>query len=130
MKRVLTFGVFDLLHYGHVRLFERAKQLDEEAHLIVAVQRDSAVNKYKPDAVLKCNEDIRTYMVNSVRYVDEVVFYSDVDIDIQKYDFDILCLGADQIHAGFQRAIEYCKAHDKVVIVLERTKGISSSMLR
>ena len=129
MKRVLTFGVFDLLHYGHVRLFERAKQLDNDVHLIVAVQKDSAVNKYKPKTTLKCPEEIRSYMVKSVRYVDEVVLYSDVDVDIQNIDCDILCLGEDQTHAGFQRAVEYCKTHN-VVVVVERTKGISSSMLR
>lgn len=130
MKRVLTFGVFDLMHYGHIRLFERAKHIDENVHLVVAVQRDSAVTKYKPEAVLKYNEEIRSYMVESIRYVDEVVSYTDVDRDVQTIDFDILCLGEDQTHAGFQRAIEYCQKHEKEVIVLSRTKGISSSMLR
>lgn len=130
MKRVLTFGVFDLMHYGHIRLFERAKHIDENVHLVVAVQRDSAVTKYKPEAVLKYNEEIRSYMVESIRYVDEVVSYTDVDRDVQTIDFDILCLGEDQTHAGFQRAIEYCQKHKKEVIVLSRTKGISSSMLR
>ena len=72
----------------------------------------------------------RLIMVSSVKYVDEVVIYNDVDIDIQKVDFDIFVKGPDQNHDGFKRAEEWCRKNGKEVIVLPRTEGISSSMLR
>ena len=72
----------------------------------------------------------RLYMVSTLKYVDEVVVYKDVDIDIQNIDFDILVRGEDQQHAGFQRAFDWCARNGKEVIMLTRTQGISSSMLR
>ena len=69
-------------------------------------------------------------MVAGIRYVDEVVTYKDVDKDIVNIDFDILAVGPDQKHEGFQRAIEWCKKHGKDVVVIPRTEGISSSLLR
>ena len=52
--------------------------------------------------------DERVYMVSTIKYVDEVVTYADVDIDIQKIDFDVFARGEDQNHAGFQRAVKWC----------------------
>ena len=69
-------------------------------------------------------------MVSTIRYVDEVVTYQDVDKDIQHIDFDVLVLGQDQNHPGFQRAIEWCREHGKEVVRLPRTEGISSTLLR
>lgn len=127
-RKVLTFGVYDLLHKGHILLFKHAKEKGD--FLIVAVQDDGAVLKYKPTAQMVNNTDERTFMVESIRYVDKVVTYTDVDEDIQHIDFDILVTGPDQIHSGFQRAIKWCLEHGKKHIVIERTDGISSSMLR
>ena len=70
------------------------------------------------------------YMVSAIKYVDEVVVYRDVDKDIQKIEFDIFAKGPDQQHAGFQRAVEWCKVNNKEVVVIPRTEGISSTMLR
>ena len=72
----------------------------------------------------------RLYMVSSIKYVDEVIVYKDVDEDIQKIEFDIFAKGPDQQHAGFQRAVSWCKAHEKQVVTIPRTEGISSTMLR
>ena len=72
----------------------------------------------------------RMFMVSAIRWVDEVITYNDVDVDIQHICFDIFAKGPDQQHAGFQRAVEWCKANGKVVEVIPRTEGISSSMLR
>ena len=69
-------------------------------------------------------------MVSTIKYVDEVVLYRDVDKDIQNIEFDIFAKGPDQIHEGFQRAIKWCEDHDKEVVVIPRTEGISSSLLR
>ena len=128
MKKILTFGVFDTLHRGHIRLFERAKQFGD--YLIVAVQTDENVLKYKPDAHLINTLDERLYMVNSIRYVDEVVCYDDVDNTIKLIEFDVFVIGEDQSHEGFQKAIEWCSKEGKDVVVLERTKGISSTQIR
>ena len=70
------------------------------------------------------------YMVSTIRYVDEVVLYRDVDKDLPNFDFDVFAKGPDQMHAGFQRAVEWCRENGKEVVVIPRTEGISSSMLR
>lgn len=132
MKRILTFGVYDMLHIGHMLLFKHAKELfpEEECELIVAVQDGDSILKYKPEAKMIYTTEERMYMVSAIRYVDEVVTYQDVDIDIQKIDFDVFAKGPDQIHAGFLRAVDWCKANGKEVVVIPRTEGISSTMLR
>lgn len=130
MKKVLTFGVFDLLHIGHVLLFKKAKELSEGGQLIVAVQESDFILKYKPDTELVNDTPMRMFMVNSIKYVDRVVTYEDVDKDIQNIDFDIFAKGPDQNHTGFKRAENWCKDHGKEVVVIPRTEGISSSLLR
>lgn len=127
-KKVFTVGVYDLLHKGHVELFRRAKGLGD--YLIVATQDSDFILKYKPDAkVLNSTED-RKYMIKSIRYVDEVITYSDVDKIVQEVDFDVFVTGPDQCHEGFQRAIKWCEEHRKEHIVLGRTEGVSSSELK
>lgn len=128
MKKVLTFGVYDMLHIGHILLFQRAKALGD--HLIVAVQEGDYILKYKPDTKMIYSTEERLYMVDSIKYVDEVVTYKDVDVDIQQIDFDIFAKGPDQQHEGFQRAVRWCEQNGKEVVVLPRTEGISSTMLR
>ncbi len=131
MSTVLTVGVFDLLHYGHFELFRRAKELaGKNGKLIVAIQKDDYVKKYKPEAKLFYDWNIRAKMISALRYVDEVVPYADIDESIKTICFDSFAVGEDQIHSGFQKAIEWCKAKGKNVIRLKRTKGISSSLLR
>lgn len=128
MKTVLTFGVYDMLHIGHILLFKRAKELG--SRLIVAVQDGDTVVKYKPDTKLVYSTDERLYMVSAIRYVDEVIVYKDVDSDIKGIDFDIFVKGPDQSHTGFQRAVEWCRIHNREVVTLPRTDGISSTVLR
>mgnify|MGYP002624129267 CR=1 FL=1 len=128
MKKVLTFGVYDMLHIGHVLLFMKAKELGDE--LIVAVQDGDTVLKYKPDTKMIYTTEERLYMVSSVKYVDRVVTYKDIDRDIQNIDFDVFAKGPDQSHDGFKRAVEWCKSHGKEVVVIPRTEGISSTLLR
>ena len=127
-KTALTFGVYDMMHIGHILLFKRAKEQGEK--LIVAVQDGDFILKYKPDTRIIYTTEERLYMVSTIRYVDEVVTYQDVDKDIQHIAFDVLVLGQDQNHAGFQRAIEWCRQHGKEVVRLPRTEGISSTLLR
>ena len=130
MLRILTFGVFDLLHIGHILLFQHIKELQEDAYVVVAVQTDETIKKYKPNCEIVNNTEARMYMVHAVRFVDEVVTYTDVDKDIQHIDFDVFVKGPDQNHAGFQRAVKWCERNGKKVITIPRTDGISSSLLR
>lgn len=127
-RKILTVGVYDLLHKGHVELFRRAKGLGD--YLIVAAQDSDFILKYKPNSqVLNSTED-RKYMIKAIRYVDEVITYSDVDRIVQDIDFDVFVTGPDQIHEGFQRAIKWCEDNGKSHVVLGRTDGVSSSELK
>ncbi len=128
MKTILTVGVYDLLHLGHILLFEHAKELGD--HLIVAVQDGEYIQKYKPDTEMVYTTEERCYMVGSIKTVDEVVLYKDVDEDIKHIEFDVFAKGPDQNHEGFLRAVQWCKEHGKEVVVIPRTEGISSTMLR
>ena len=132
MIKVLTVGVYDMLHIGHILLFKHIKDQfpNEDVHLIVAVQEDDVILKYKPNTKMVYTTEERMFMVSAVRWVDEVVTYRDVDADIQQIDFDVFAKGPDQNHAGFQRASVWCEAHHKEVVVIPRTEGISSTLLR
>lgn len=128
MKKVITFGVYDYFHLGHLRLFERAKKLGD--YLIVAVQNGEYVLKYKPQAEMRYSNSERIDLVSALRVVDEVIEYQNVDEDIKKVDFDVFVVGEDQTHAGFQRAISWCKENGKEVVCLTRTPGICSSDIK
>jgi len=132
MHTILTFGVYDMLHIGHILLFKHIKDLypNEPCKLIVAVQEGDSILKYKPGTKMVYNTEERLFMVSSIYYVDEVVTYRDVDVDIQAIEFDVLAKGPDQNHAGFQRAIAWCESQGKQVVTIPRTEGISSTMLR
>lgn len=127
-KKVLTVGVYDLLHKGHVELYRRAKGLGD--YLIVAAQDSDYILKYKPNAKILNSTEDRKYMIKAIRYVDEVITYTDVDKIVKEVDFDVFVTGPDQCHEGFMRAIKWCEEHNKEHIVLGRTVGVSSSELK
>ncbi len=128
MKKVLTVGVYDLLHIGHVELFRKAKALGD--YLVVAVQDSAVVEKFKPEAKLVYSTEERMYMVDAIKHVDEVIVYNDVSDIVKSADFDIFAKGPDQSHAGFQAAVKWCEDNGKEVVTLRRTEGISSSELK
>lgn len=128
MKKVLTVGVFDYFHLGHLCLFENAKKLGD--YLIVAVQDGDCILKTKPDANVLYTTEQRIHMISSLKVVDEVVVYQDVDTILPQVDFDVFAKGPDQVHAGFQRAVAWCEEHGKEVKILPRTPGISSSAIK
>ena len=128
MKKVITVGVFDYFHLGHLRLFENAKKLGD--YLTVAVQEEDVILKTKPDAKVLYTTEQRIDMVKALRIVDEVITYRNVDEDLPKADFDIFAIGEDQTHAGFQRAVKWCKENGKQVVRLPRTQGICSSEIK
>ena len=117
-----------MLHIGHILLFKHAKELGDE--LTVAVQESDSVLKYKPNTNMVYTTEDRLFMVNSIRYVDKDVTYRNVDEDIKHIDFDVFAKGPDQNHEGFERAVEWCRANGKDVVVIPRTEGITSTMLR
>lgn len=126
--RVLVFGVFDYFHYGHLMLLKRAAAYGD--YLIAAVQKDEEIHKTKPNTKVLYAFQQRVALISAIRYVDEAIAYTQVDETVPLIDFDILVLGSDQNHPGFQRAIQWCKANEKQVITLPRTPNISSSQLR
>lgn len=128
VKKIITVGVFDYFHLGHLRLFENAKKLGD--YLIVAVQDGDSILKTKPDAKILYTTDQRIDLVRSLRVVDEVIIYQDVDKTLPKVDFDVFAIGGDQTHAGFQRAVKWCEDNGKEVVRLSRTPGICSSQIK
>ena len=127
MKKVLTFGVYDLTHIGHIKLFERAKALGD--YLIVAIQETEYIKKTKPNAYNVYNTEERLYFIDSIKFVDKVITYKNVNEDIKNIDFDIFVKGPDQCHTGFQEAINWCIEQNKEIITLPRTEDISTSEL-
>lgn len=128
MKKVITFGVFDYFHYGHLKLLERCKALGD--YLIVATQDDENVIKNKPNCNLLYPLDERMEMIKALKIVDEVIPYSQVDETIKEVDFDILVVGPDQVNSHFMEAKKYAKEKGKEVIVLSRTEGICSTDIK
>ena len=126
--RVLTVGVFDYFHYGHLKLFERCKAYGD--HLIVAVQDSDWILKYKPTSKILYTTEQRIEIVSALKIVDETIVYRDVDEIVKEVDFDVFCRGEDQSHAGFLAASEWAQAHGKKVVVLPRTPGISSTAIK
>lgn len=125
---VLTFGVFDYFHYGHLKLLERCKNLGDV--LTVAVQADEEIHKTKPNAIILYSLSQRMEMIKALKCVDNVVSYTQMDVTIKTLNFDILVVGPDQNHPGILRAIEWAKSQGKEVVTLPRTPGISSTEIR
>lgn len=129
MKRVLTFGVFDYFHLGHLRLFKQCKEYGD--YLIVAVQNDDSILKFKPNANTLYSTIERVEMIESLRIVDKVIIYDVINIaTLMKIDFDVLALGEDHHGQRFDIAKTWCVEHDKDVIRLKRTPGICSTNIK
>lgn len=125
MKRILTYGTFDLLHYGHIRLLKRAKALGD--YLIVALSTDE-FNAGKGKKAYH-NYETRKQMLEAIRYVDLVIpeeCWEQKISDVQKYNVDIVVMGSDW--AGSDK-FDYLKDHCEVVY-LPRTEGISTSQIK
>lgn len=129
MRKILTFGVYDYLHLGHLRLFKQCKKYAD--YLIVAVQDGNYILKFKPDAQVFYSTEERVEMLEALRIVDKVVVYDTVGVPaLEKIDFDILALGEDHIGARFDEITNWCAEHGKVVVRLKRTPGVCSSDIK
>lgn len=124
MKKVITYGTYDLLHYGHIRLLERAKALGD--YLIVGVTSDDFdISRGKINTQQSLMERIEA--VRATGLADEIVIeqYEGQKIDdIQKYRVDIFTVGSDWV-GYFDYLNEYCQ-----VVYLDRTQGVSSTEIR
>ena len=130
-KKIVTFGVFDLFHFGHLKLFLKIKeQFGQDCFLIVCVQSSEKILKYKPKNQILYSTKERVDMIKALKCVDEVKIYDDIDEDIKQVDFDIWVKGPDQIHQGFQDAMKWCDENNKKYVILQRTQGISSTYVK
>lgn len=125
MKRVLTYGTYDLLHYGHIRLLKRARALGD--YLVVAISTD----EFNATKGKKSYHDYKTRkeMLEAVRYVDLVIpeeNWEQKANDVKKYEIDVVVMGGDW--AGSDR-FEYLKDYCELVY-LDRTEGISTSQIK
>ena len=124
MRKVITYGTFDLLHYGHINLFKRAKQLGD--YLIVALSTDEFNQNEKKKTCYFTYEE-RKKLVEAIRFVDLVIpensWEQKVD-DIKEFKADVFVMGEDW-KGKFDYLSEYCE-----VVYLERTPEISSTQIK
>lgn len=123
MKRVITYGTFDLLHYGHINLLKRAKQKGD--YLIVALSTDEFNRLKGKKSFFDYNE--RKILLESIRYVDLVIpeeTWEQKIEDIHKYKVDTFVIG-DDWKGEFDFLRNECE-----VVYLERTPEVSTTMIK
>lgn len=123
MKKVITYGTFDLLHWGHINLLKRAKDLGD--YLVVAISSDE-FNKLKNKKSYHSFEN-RKMILEAIRYVDEVIAEETWEQKVQDvidHDIDVFVMGDD-----WEGKFDFLKEHCEVVY-LPRTVGISTSKIK
>ena len=124
MKKVITYGTYDLLHYGHIKLLERAKSLGD--YLIVGVTADD-FDRTRGKINVQQSLMERIEAVRATGIADKIIVeeYEGQKIDdIKRYNIDIFTVGSDWV-GFFDYLKEFCE-----VVYLDRTQGVSSSELR
>ena len=125
MKRIITYGTFDLLHYGHINLLKRAKALGD--YLIVAVSTDEFNHNQKNKSCYFSYEK-RKALVESVRYVDLVipeVSWEQKKSDMHEYHIDTFVIGDD-----WEGKFDYLQDEGVEVVYLSRTPEISTTQIK
>ncbi|WP_239256431.1 glycerol-3-phosphate cytidylyltransferase [Listeria ilorinensis] len=123
MKTVITYGTFDLLHWGHIELLKRARALGD--YLIVALSTDE-FNRIKHKEAFHSYEH-RKLILEAIRYVDEVIPEENWEqkvSDVEKYHVDVFVMGSD-----WQGEFDFLKGYCEVVY-LPRTEGISTTKIK
>lgn len=123
MKKVITYGTFDLFHVGHLNILKRAKELGD--YLIVAVSSDK-FNEGKGKKSYHSVQD-RVKILESIQYVDEVILEESWDqkiSDVRERNIDVFVMG-DDWKGKFDFLKEYCE-----VVYLPRTEGISTTKIK
>ena len=123
MRRIITYGTFDLLHYGHIRLLQRCKEQGD--YLVVALSTDE-FNAGKGKKSYFSYED-RKRMLEAIRYVDLVIpeeTWEQKPDDVQQYHIDVFVMG-DDWQGKFDELEEHCE-----VVYLPRTPEISTTQIK
>ncbi|WP_166627183.1 glycerol-3-phosphate cytidylyltransferase [Jeotgalicoccus sp. S0W5] len=123
MKKVITYGTFDLLHTGHINILKRAKALGD--YLVVAVSTDE-FNMLKHKEAYHSFEE-RKQILEAIRYVDEVIGEDNWDQkknDVKKHNIDVFVMGNDW-EGEFDFLKDQCE-----VVYLPRTSGISTTKIK
>lgn len=123
MKKVITYGTFDLLHYGHINLLQRARELGD--FLVVALSTDEFNSVKGKKCYFSYYE--RKRLLEAIRYVDLVIPETDWEqkaIDVVNHKIDIFVMGNDW-EGKFNFLKEYCE-----VIYLDRTPDISTTRIK
>jgi len=123
MRRIITYGTFDLLHYGHIRLLQRCKEQGD--YLVVALSTDE-FNAGKGKKSYFSYED-RKRMLEAIRYVDLVIpeeTWEQKPDDVQRYHIDVFVMG-DDWEGKFDELEEHCE-----VVYLPRTPEISTTQIK
>ena len=124
MKNVITYGTFDLLHYGHINLLQRAKALGD--YLIVALSTDEFNSKEKNKITYFSYEE-RKRLLEAIRYVDLVIPEQNWEqkiSDVKEFKVDTFVMG-DDWKGKFDFLKDYCE-----VVYLERTPEISTTKIK
>ena len=124
MKKVITYGTFDLLHYGHVNLLQRAKELGD--YLIVAISTDEFNWNMKNKKCYFSFEE-RKRLVEAIRYVDLVIpeeSWEQKISDVKEFKVDTFVIG-DDWKGKFDFLKDYCE-----VVYLPRTPEISTTQIK
>lgn len=124
MKKVITYGTFDLLHYGHINLLQRAKALGD--YLIVALSTDE-FNSVEKQKITYFSFEERKRLLEAVRYVDLVIperNWEQKVCDVKEFKVDTFVMG-DDWQGKFDFLNEYCE-----VVYLERTPEISTTKIK
>ena len=124
MKRVITYGTFDLLHYGHINLLKRAKSLGD--YLIVALSTDK-FNELKGKKAF-FNYELRKALLEALRYVDLVIpeeSWEQKKKDMHEYHIDVFAIGDD-----WKGKFDFLENEGVEVVYLPRTPEISSSSIK
>ena len=123
MKKVLTYGTFDLLHHGHINILRRAKEMGD--HLTVAISSDE-FNAIKGKKAYY-NYETRKMILEAIRYVDKVIPEHEWEQkikDVKEHNIDVFVMGNDW-EGKFDFLKDYCE-----VVYLPRTDGISTSKIK
>lgn len=124
MKRVITYGTFDLLHYGHINLLKRAKDLGD--YLIVGLSTDEF--NLQKDKISYFDYQQRKILLESIRYVDLVIpeiSWEQKREDVKKYYADIFVIGYD-----WEGKFDFLKDEGVEVVYLPRTEEISTTQIK
>lgn len=124
VKRVITYGTFDLLHYGHINLLKRAKELGDYLVVVLSTDEFNWNEKQK-----KCyfSYEKRKLLLESIRYVDLVIpetCWEQKNTDVEKYDIDVFVMG-DDWKGKFDFLKDKCE-----VVYLPRTPEISTTRIK